>query len=76
MSDQITSSGSADDGIGVPFNPVRIRRKTSAGVLPERNVPEVKSRGMMASSRQSRRLYDEDPSPRPSGPWQATHDFM
>jgi hypothetical protein len=62
----------ANDGMGVPFIPVRNRRYTSCGVAPPRNVHGsvrfVAGSGLPASSFRSVAIA---PVPFPSVPWHA-----
>src|SRR6185436_9471459 len=66
-------SASANDGIGVPLNPVLIVLKMSSRDDPPRKVQLCeRSAGWIGRLRSSVRVGAEGPSARPSGPWHFT----
>src|SRR5829696_7667285 len=69
-------SASANDGIGVPFNPVLIARKISSRDDPPRNVQLwVRSAARIEWPQSSVRVGADGPSPRPSVPWHFAQPF-
>ena len=63
-------SASANDGIGVPLNPVLIVLKISSRADPPRNVQLCeRSAGRIERPNSSVRVGADGPSPRPAGPW-------
>src|SRR2546421_490641 len=62
---------SANEGIGVPFRPVRNVRYRSLSLEPHlRCGLEVKSNGVMWNPQSSKSVGTDDPSPLPVCPWQ------